>query len=316
MLPHAEANDARLRSVDAYRGLVMLAMASGGIATFGRLPGSDEGGWSIPLELSLQQFEHVQWRGSVFWDLIQPSFMFLVGVAMPFSYSRRRARGDGWPRLFGHALVRSLVLVALAVFLASNGSRQTNYSFTNVLGQIGLGYIFVFLVLGRPPAVQLAAAVLDSRCRLAALRALPLTRTRLSIRSLRRKRAATVHERFLRALEQELQRRCRVRSVVSQPFPSPEQRTVPLRSGRIRDPELYPLDRDDDLRSACRRALALENLASQQSPHVAARRRRLLDARGSSSTQRSAQSSSGSGRHPGSSPRPVGRAGCWRPSTG
>ena len=160
MLPHAEANDARLRSVDAYRGLVMLAMASGGIATFGRLPGSEEGNWSIPLELLLQQFDHVQWRGSVFWDLIQPSFMFLVGVSMPFSYSRRRARGDGWLRLFGHAILRSLILVALAVFLASNGSRQTNYSFTNVLGQIGLGYIFVFLVLGRPPAFQLAAAVL------------------------------------------------------------------------------------------------------------------------------------------------------------
>jgi predicted acyltransferase len=86
--------------------------------------------------------------------------MFLVGVSMPFSYSRRRARGDGWLRLFGHALLRSFILVALAVFLASNGSRQTNYSFTNVLGQIGLGYTFVFLLLGRPPAVQLAVAIL------------------------------------------------------------------------------------------------------------------------------------------------------------
>ena len=86
--------------------------------------------------------------------------MFLVGVSMPLSYSRRRARGDSWLRLFGHALFRSLILVALAVFLASNGSTQTNYSFTNVLGQIGLGYTFVFLVLGRPPSVQLAVAVL------------------------------------------------------------------------------------------------------------------------------------------------------------
>ena len=160
MLPPAEPNDGRLRSVDAYRGLVMLVMASGGIATFGRLPGSDEADWSIPLELLLQQFDHVQWRGSVFWDLIQPSFMFLVGASMPFSYSRRRARGDGWLRLFGHAVLRSLILVVLAVFLASNGSMQTNYSFTNVLGQIGLGYAFVFLLLGRPLAVQLAAAVL------------------------------------------------------------------------------------------------------------------------------------------------------------
>ena len=47
-------------------------------------------------------------------------------------------------------VVRSLVLVVLAVFLASNGGSRTDYSFTNVLGQIGLGYSFAFLVLGRP----------------------------------------------------------------------------------------------------------------------------------------------------------------------
>jgi predicted acyltransferase len=78
---------------------------------------------------------------------------------MPFSYANRRARGDSWLRLFGHAVTRSLVLVALAVFLASNGSRHTQISFVNVLGQIGLGYTFVFLLLGQRPRVQLAAAV-------------------------------------------------------------------------------------------------------------------------------------------------------------
>jgi predicted acyltransferase len=47
----------------------------------------------------------------------------------------------------------------LAIFLASNGSRSTQFSFVNVLGQIGLGYPFVFLLLGRRPALQLAAAI-------------------------------------------------------------------------------------------------------------------------------------------------------------
>ncbi len=150
----------RLRSVDAYRGFVMLAMASGGIATLGCLSRAGDGEMSIPLELVLQQFDHVAWRGCTFWDLIQPSFMFLVGVSMPLSYTRRRDRGDRWLKLFGHALFRSLVLVVLAVFLASHGGPRTNYSFTNVLGQIGLGYVFVFLVLGRPMSVQLAVAVL------------------------------------------------------------------------------------------------------------------------------------------------------------
>jgi predicted acyltransferase len=155
----AEEDSGRLWSVDAYRGFVMLAMASGGIATFSALARSGDSVSDILLQMLSQQFDHVLWRGGVFWDLIQPSFMFLVGVAMPYSYARRIARGDGWPRLFGHALVRSLILIALAVFLASNGSSQTVYSFTNVLGQIGLGYPFVFLLLGRRPAVQFAAAI-------------------------------------------------------------------------------------------------------------------------------------------------------------
>ena len=40
-----------------------------------------------------------------------------------------------------------------------SGARRSNYSFTNVLAQIGLGYTFAFLVLGRPLAVQLGVAL-------------------------------------------------------------------------------------------------------------------------------------------------------------
>jgi predicted acyltransferase len=155
----AERHSGRLRSVDAYRGFVMLAMASGGIAIFGDLPGSDSSMTSLLLQVFSQQFDHALWRGCTFWDLIQPSFMFLVGVAMPFSFAHRRARGDRWITMFSHVLLRSFVLIVLAVFLASNGSRHTVYSFVNVLGQIGLGYTIVFLLVGRPPAVQLIVAI-------------------------------------------------------------------------------------------------------------------------------------------------------------
>jgi predicted acyltransferase len=146
----------RLVSLDAYRGLVMLAMASGGLALgqAARLhPGS-------ALWESLKfHTDHVAWRGCSFWDLIQPSFMFIVGVAMPFSYANREALGANRTEQFRHALVRSLVLVLLGVFLASAWSKQTNWAFTNVLAQIGLGYPFVFLLLGRPVRVQVAAVV-------------------------------------------------------------------------------------------------------------------------------------------------------------
>src|SRR4051812_18965352 len=144
----------RVLSIDAYRGFVMLAMASAGLA-LGQAAKLHPG--SAVWEALRFHTDHVAWRGCSFWDMIQPSFMFIVGVAMPFSYANRESRGDGRVGQFGHALVRSMVLVLLGVFLASAWGRQTNWAFTNVLAQIGLGYPFVFLLLGRPPRVQFGA---------------------------------------------------------------------------------------------------------------------------------------------------------------
>jgi predicted acyltransferase len=62
--------------------------------------------------------------------------------------------------LFGHAVWRSLALVALGVFLSSAWSPRTNFTFVNVLAQIGLGYWFVALFLDRPPAAQWVTAPL------------------------------------------------------------------------------------------------------------------------------------------------------------
>ncbi len=107
-----------------------------------------------------EHLEHTSWVGCSPWDLIQPSFMFIVGAAMPFSYANRRLRGEPWRAQFRHALWRSVILVLLGVFLASNGSPRTNFTFTNVLSQIGLGYTFVFLLLGSRMRIQLVAVVL------------------------------------------------------------------------------------------------------------------------------------------------------------
>ncbi len=142
-------------SLDAYRGLVMLAMASAGLGIPQVAKHFDSGWW--PAVAS--QISHADWVGCKVWDMIQPAFMFMVGVAMPFSYARRQDRGDSLLRMFGHAVVRSFVLVALGVFLASAWSKQTNFVFTNVLAQIGLGYTFVFLLRNRHLAIQMTALV-------------------------------------------------------------------------------------------------------------------------------------------------------------
>jgi heparan-alpha-glucosaminide N-acetyltransferase len=145
----------RLLSLDAYRGFIMLAMASGGL---GLAQVAQHDPASQLWQFLDRQTEHAAWRGCSFWDLIQPSFMFIVGVAMPYSYASRRAAGQSKGRLFLHALARSLVLIGLAIFLSSAWSKRTHFTFTNVLAQIGLGYTFVFLLLGRSARVQFAAA--------------------------------------------------------------------------------------------------------------------------------------------------------------
>jgi len=45
--------------------------------------------------LIAEQFNHHPWNGLRFWDLIQPYFMFIVEVAMPYSLSNRKKRGQG-----------------------------------------------------------------------------------------------------------------------------------------------------------------------------------------------------------------------------
>jgi len=177
--PAAVDPSTRLTSLDAYRGFIMVVLASAGfgIAKLARAA-LDQGTESVRLWTTLKyHFSHPEWIsqtvvpesirevdlntfGCSAWDLIQPSFMFMVGVAMAYSYGKRKDRGDSRFKTWTHVVTRALVLVLLGVFLSSQWSDQTNWSFANVLCQIGLGYIFVYLLLGRKRPVQLAAAVL------------------------------------------------------------------------------------------------------------------------------------------------------------
>ena len=132
----------RLGSIDAYRGLVMflmmaevLRLSSGGRATGGAV-------WTF---LGGQQ-THSEWIGCSLHDLIQPSFSFLVGVALPFSIASRRARGQSIPFMTLHAVWRALILIVLGFFLRSLSSSRTNFTFEDTLTQIGMGYVFLFLL--------------------------------------------------------------------------------------------------------------------------------------------------------------------------
>jgi predicted acyltransferase len=96
----------------------------------------------------------VEWVGMSLHDTIQPGFTFLVGVALPYSLRSRQRKGESFERMLGHTIWRSLVLVALGVFVRSIGKPMTNFMFVDTLAQIGLGYTFAFLLAYLRPRWQ------------------------------------------------------------------------------------------------------------------------------------------------------------------
>lgn len=98
---------------------------------------------------------HVKWVGCVLHDLIQPSFSFLVGVALMFSIANRQATGRLTPKLACKAARRALVLILLGVFLRSYYEPATNWTFEDTLSQIGLGYFILYLLAFRSLRFQM-----------------------------------------------------------------------------------------------------------------------------------------------------------------
>jgi predicted acyltransferase len=147
----------RLKSADVYRGFVMLLMMAEVLSfqsVHEALPESTF--WRF---MAFNQ-DHVAWIGCSLHDLIQPSFTFLVGVVLPYSIASRIAKGEDSPQMIRHAFWRSFLLIALGIFLRSQGHTQTNYTFEDTLTQIGLGYGFLFLLGFRSQKIQAIALII------------------------------------------------------------------------------------------------------------------------------------------------------------
>ncbi len=151
----------RIVSLDALRGLVMTLMLGEQM----RLP---EVARSFP-HSAIWAFiafntEHVDWQGCSLHDLIQPAFSFLVGAALPFSIASRKAKGQTFGQMVGHAARRALILIFLGIFLRSLHSGQTYWTFEDTLTQIGLGYVFLFMLGFTRVRTQVVTLVLILIC--------------------------------------------------------------------------------------------------------------------------------------------------------
>jgi predicted acyltransferase len=141
----------RNSAVDTYRGFVMLLMLAE-VLHFSTISRSFPN--SIFWHILAYNQSHVDWVGMSLHDMIQPSFTFLVGVALPYSLRSRLRKGEGLRYMLGHTIWRSLLLVTLGIFLRSIHTSRTNFTFEDTLTQIGLGYTFAFLLSLRSPRTQ------------------------------------------------------------------------------------------------------------------------------------------------------------------
>lgn len=135
----------RLLSLDFYRGLTMFLLIAEGAALWYAINASYFDG-SILSSIGIQ-FRHHSWNGLRFWDLVQPFFMFIVGVAMPISFGKRWARGDSWEKTFKHALYRSFVLLLLGLTIHCIYSGEMVFELWNVLSQLSFTYLVAFLIM-------------------------------------------------------------------------------------------------------------------------------------------------------------------------
>lgn len=141
----------RLVSLDAYRGFIMLLLVAEG---FGLGVLRNHPGW----EWLAGQVDHAAWQGCTFWDLIQPAFTFMVGVAMPFAFARRLAEGANSWGVFRHVAWRAVMLIVLSNIYSNWGARDLKLQLVNVLSQIAFGYMLCFWIIRLPFKRQVAIA--------------------------------------------------------------------------------------------------------------------------------------------------------------
>lgn len=141
---NANLTNQRLYSLDALRGFDMFWIM-GAEAIFYRLSDiTDAPFWNA----MANQFIHPDWHGFTAYDLIFPLFLFIAGVATPYSLGKQIEKGKDKRALTIRVIKRGLILVLLGV-IYNNGLKIMpieEIRFGSVLGRIGLAYMFANII--------------------------------------------------------------------------------------------------------------------------------------------------------------------------
>jgi predicted acyltransferase len=140
----------RLFSLDAFRGLTIAGM----------ILVNNPGSWNHVYP----PLRHAEWHGWTPTDLIFPFFLFIVGVAIPFSFGKRLERGDSRRSLMVHVVRRAGILFGLGLLMRA--VPQFDFETLRIMGvlqRIGLVYLMAapaYLFLGRPGRAWVTLALL------------------------------------------------------------------------------------------------------------------------------------------------------------
>lgn len=135
----------RLGSLDVLRGfdLFCLVFFQPVLTAFARAVNAP---WT---DAVTYHFEHVEWEGFVFWDIIMPLFMFMAGASMPFAFAKYLNTGSK-SQLYQRILKRVLLLFLLGMMCQGNllaFNPQKIYLYSNTLQAIAVGYLIASVVL-------------------------------------------------------------------------------------------------------------------------------------------------------------------------
>ena len=154
-----DLGEGRVLSIDLFRGVVMFFLIAEATGLYELLVAPVFEG-TVVHAIGLQ-FQHHPWQGLRLWDLGQPLFMFIAGVAMFFSYTKRWENGETWRDTLVHALKRSFVLFSLgwAIYRIVPVEENPHGAFLyDVLPQLAFASLIAFLMLRRPAVQQLIMA--------------------------------------------------------------------------------------------------------------------------------------------------------------
>jgi len=143
----------RLFSLDFFRGLTMFLLIAEATEIYSLM--TSEVFEGTLLSAIGTQFHHHPWNGLRFWDLIQPYFMFIVGVAMPLSIANRRKRGQTDAEIRKHIFKRAFLLLFFGWALYCIGPGRIEFRFQNVLAQLSVTYLLAYLVMDKSVRTQI-----------------------------------------------------------------------------------------------------------------------------------------------------------------